>query len=125
MSFWDVIWFIIVSFGFIFYLMMLFSIIGDLFADHETGGGAKALWVVFLLIFPLLTALVYLIVRGDGMARRSLRSAARAQQQQEAYLRSVVGQTSPVEHIALAKQLLDSGAITPTEFDILKVKALS
>jgi hypothetical protein len=81
--------------------------------------------VVLLLIFPLLTALVYLIVPGDGMARRSLRSAARVQQQQEAYLRSIVGHTSPVEHIALAKQLLDSGTITPAEFDILKSRAFN
>lgn len=42
-TFWDVIWFIVVSFAFIFYLMMLFSIISDLFADRETGGFAKAI----------------------------------------------------------------------------------
>ena len=31
MSFWDVVWFIIISFAFVAYLMVLFSILGDLF----------------------------------------------------------------------------------------------
>ncbi len=77
-----------------------------------------------MLFLPLLTALVYLIVRGRGMAQRSMRSAAHAQQEQETYIRSVAGQGSPAEHIAVAKQLLDSGTITQQEFDILKAKAL-
>ena len=31
MSFWDIIWFIIVSFAFVAYLMILFNIVTDLF----------------------------------------------------------------------------------------------
>ena len=38
MSFWDIIWFIIVSFAFIAYLMLLFNIIGDLFRDKSCRG---------------------------------------------------------------------------------------
>lgn len=120
MSCLDVIWFIIVSCAFLFYLMMLFSITKDLFADHETSGTMKALWVILLLIFPLLTALVYLLVRGDGMARRSRVAAEHFRQQRDAFIRSVAAQD-----IAAAKQLLDAGTITAQEFDILKTKALS
>ncbi|WP_435198422.1 SHOCT domain-containing protein [Janibacter sp. GS2] len=124
MSFWDVLWLIIVSFGFIFYLVMLFSIIGDLFADHETKGIVKAVWVVLLLFLPLLTALVYLIVRGDGMARRRARSVQSAVDSQEAYIKSVAT-SSPAEQIQKAKGLLDEGTITQEEYDALKSKALS
>lgn len=124
MSFWDVLWLIIVSFGFIFYLVMLFSIIGDLFADHETKGIVKVVWVVLLLILPLLTALVYLIVRGDGMARRRARSVQSAVDSQEAYIKSVAT-SSPAEQIQKAKGLLDEGTITQEEYDALKSKALS
>ena len=34
MSFWDIIWFIIVSFAFIAYLMVLFNIVVDLSATR-------------------------------------------------------------------------------------------
>ena len=52
------------------YLMVLFQIIGDLFRDRELSGWWKALWVIFLIIFPFLAAVIYLIARGRGMAER-------------------------------------------------------
>src|SRR3546814_20191260 len=74
-SFWDFLWLIIISFAFIAYLILLFSIITDLFRDHKTSGWVKAIWIVFLFFIPLLTSLVYLLVRSDGMAPRSLEPA--------------------------------------------------
>ena len=41
MSFWDIIWFIIVSFAFIAYLMVMFNILTDLFRDRSTSGGSR------------------------------------------------------------------------------------
>jgi hypothetical protein len=41
MSFWDIIWFIVVSFAFIAYLMMMFNILGDLVRDRSTSGGGS------------------------------------------------------------------------------------
>ena len=67
MSFWDVVWIIFISFAFVAYLMVMFSILGDLFRDRDTSGFAKAVWVIALIFLPLLTSLVYLIVRGKGM----------------------------------------------------------
>ena len=128
MSFWDIIWFIIVAFAFIFYLMVLFSIISDLFRDHETSGWAKAVWIVFLLFFPLITALVYLIVRGQGMAKRSMRDAQQFQAAQDEYIRSVASNSagsSPADQIGKAHDLLAKGAITQAEFDSIKAKALA
>lgn len=48
-------------------LLALFSIISDLFRDRELSGGVKAVWLLFLLVMPVITALVYLVVRGSGM----------------------------------------------------------
>jgi len=124
MSFWDVIWFIIVSFAFIAYLMVLFNILIDLFRDKGLSGWAKAIWIVFLIFLPLLTSLVYLIARGGGMAERSASAYQSAKAAQDDYIRSVAG-ASPTDQIAQAKSLLDSGAITQQEFDALKAKALS
>jgi hypothetical protein len=127
MSFWDIIWFIIVSFAFIAYLIVLFRIINDLFRDRDTSGLAKAVWMVCLLLFPFLTAVVYLIARGAGMAERELASAQRLRESQEAYIRSVgaAGAAGPADEIARAKALLDSGAISAEEFERLKAKALA
>jgi hypothetical protein len=124
MSFWDVVWFIFISFAFVAYLMVLFSILGDLFRDRDTSGVAKAAWVVALIFLPFLTSLVYLIVRGRGMTERSLRQAVASRQQQDAYIREVAGRTTPSDQIAQARALLDAGTISQPEYEALKTKAL-
>ncbi|MET0741417.1 MAG: SHOCT domain-containing protein [Candidatus Nanopelagicales bacterium] len=125
MSFGDILWFILISFAFFAYLIVLFNIIGDMFRDHEMSGWVKALWIVLLIFLPFVTALVYLIVRGRGMAERQAAGMQRMKEQQDAYIKQVAtGSTSPADEIASAKQLLDSGAITQQEFDALKAKAL-
>lgn len=123
MSFWDIVWFIFISFLFIAYLMILFSILGDLFRDKDTSGVVKALWVIALLVLPFLAALIYLIARGHGMAERSAKQAEELKKAQDEYIRDVAGAT-PTEQIARAKELLDSGAISQGEYDKLKTKAL-
>lgn len=124
MDFWDVLWLIIVSFAFVAYLMLLWTIFGDLFRDHKTSGWVKALWVVFLFIIPFLTALLYLIVRGPGMAERAQAQFAHDKEARDTYIRETAGQSAAAQ-IADAKALLDSGAITEAEFAEIKAKALS
>lgn len=125
MSFLEVLWFIIIGFVFVAYLMLLFSILTDLISDREQSGLAKAAWVVFLIVFPVLTALVYLIVRGDRMAERQARDVVAAKQAQDDYIRDVAGTSrSPAQEIAHAKSLLDSGIISSTDFEAIKAKAL-
>lgn len=124
MSFWDVVWFIFISFAFVAYLMVLFSILSDLFRDRDTSGWVKAVWVVCLIFFPFITALVYLIARGKGMTERSMRSAEQAKAQQDAYIRDVAAKATPADQIAQARAMLDAGTITQTEYERLKEKAL-
>jgi Phospholipase_D-nuclease N-terminal len=110
---------------FVAYLMVLFSIIGDIFRDREMSGVLKAIWMIALVFLPFLTAFVYLISRGRSMAERSARAAAEHRQQQDAYIRDVAGAKSPAEQITQARALLDSGTITQPEFEALKSKALA
>ncbi|WP_308492110.1 SHOCT domain-containing protein [Microbacterium terrisoli] len=124
MGFWDIFWFIIWSFFFVAYLMVLFSIIGDLFRDRELNGWWKALWIIFLIFVPFLTSLVYLIARGRGMAERSATQAHAAKQATDSYIRDVAGK-SPSDEIADAAKLLEAGTITTEEYEMLKAKALS
>ncbi len=125
MSFWDVVWFIVITFAFIAYLMVMFSIITDLFRDRDTGGVAKAVWIVCLIFLPLLTSLVYLITRGTGMAERSMRSAQAAQAIAESRIREMAGTASPADEIAKGKALLDAGVISEQDFAAIKRRALA
>ncbi|MBC7300818.1 MAG: SHOCT domain-containing protein [Nocardia sp.] len=123
MSVWDILWVIIVSFAFVAYLMLMFMIITDLFRDRSTSGWLKAVWVLCLIVFPLITGLVYLIFRGNGMAERTAQAQQQARTEADDYIRQTAG-TSAAAQIADAKKLLDTGAITDAEFQQLKAKAL-
>jgi len=126
MSFWDVMWFIFVSFAFLAYLMMLFQIIGDIFRDRELAGWLKAVWMIALIFLPFVTALVYIIARGSGMTERQVRSMQDQQAQQESYIRSVTAtSSSPAAEIEKARAMLDAGTITNDEYEAIKAKALA
>jgi hypothetical protein len=124
MSFWDGVWFIFISFAFVAYLMVMLQILFDLFRDRTVSGPAKAGWVVGLFLLPMLTALIYLFTRGDGMAERGARDAEAARREQDEYIRKTAGRTSPTEQIAQARALRDAGDITESEYHALKEKAL-
>ena len=122
-SIWDVIWWFLTAFVFIAYLMALFTIISDLFRDRALNGWAKAVWFIFLIFLPFLTALAYLVVRGRGMGERQAEQVRSVKQAQDDYIRQVAG--GPAAEIAEAKRLLDAGAINASEYEALKAKALA
>ena len=123
-NFWDTVWLMISTFFFVAYLIIMFQIVVDLFRDQELGGGSKVLWVIGLIFLPVLTAIIYIIARGNGMAARQRATVQRAKEDTEAYIKGVAGR-SPASDIAEAKALLDAGTITAAEFDKLKAKALA
>ena len=114
-------------FLFFAWFMCLFWIFGDIFRSKDLGGGARTVWVIFVIIIPWLGILAYLIVRGKGMHERQLEQVKDIQRAQNEYIKSVAGgsATGAADQIASAKGLLDSGTITQAEFDQLKAKALA
>ncbi|MFZ1641038.1 MAG: SHOCT domain-containing protein [Candidatus Contendobacter sp.] len=123
-NFWDVLWLIASTFFFVAYLIVLFQVVVDLFRDAELGGGSKVIWLIGLIFLPVLTALLYILARGRGMAERQRVAMQRAKSDTDAYIREVAGK-SPADHIADAKALLDAGTINQEEFARLKAKALA
>jgi biopolymer transport protein ExbB/TolQ len=124
MTFWQIIWFIFVAYVFFAYLMVLFSVIADIFRNRDSSGLAKAVWIVLLILFPIIIVIVYLIIEGKAMAGRSAERFQEAQAQQESYIKHVAGK-SPADQVTQAKALLDSGAISQAEYESMKAKALS
>jgi hypothetical protein len=124
-SIWDVFvsmfWFMLLF----AWIMLLFHIIADIFRDRELSGGGKALWCLFLIFIPWVGALVYLIVRGNSMAQRSVEAAQENEAQMRAYVRDAAGTTSAADELAKLAQMRDSGTITPEDYEKAKAKVLA
>jgi hypothetical protein len=122
--FLDVLWSMVIFFAFVIWIWLLITVFADIFRRKDTGGGSKAIWIIFVIVLPYLGVLVYLIANHDGMADRNIEQMKAVKAQQDDYIKSVAG-SSPADQVAQAKQLLDSGAITQAEFDTMKAKALA
>jgi ABC-type multidrug transport system fused ATPase/permease subunit len=113
-------------FLFIAWLWILFTIIGDLFRDHQLSGWAKAGWVLVLIVLPFLGTLIYLIARGQGMRDRAVREQAEMRKHMDDYIRETAGGGgSPVDELAKLNDLKERGAISDAEFERAKAKLLS
>ena len=124
--FLDILWSMIIFFVWVVWIWMMVIILTDVFRRRDLSGWGKAGWTVFLIVLPFLGAFVYLIAEGKNMADRRAEEVRGQQAQFDDYVKTVAGDGGgAAAEIAKAKQLLDSGAITQTEFDQLKTKALA
>ena len=100
MSFWDVMWTIFICSIFISWLILLFNIIRDLIRREMSGAG-KAVWFAALIFFPILTSIIYIVVRGAD---------------ERPYPGSV-------DELAKAESMLNSGVLDQAEYEALKRKS--
>ena len=68
--FLEVFWTILIFFGFVFWLMILFNVIGDIFRRHDISGWGKVLWLIAIILVPYFGVFIYLIVEHEGLAQR-------------------------------------------------------
>ena len=113
-------------FLFFIWIWLLIIVFADIFRSHDMGGFAKAIWVIFVIIFPYLGVFVYLIARGGKMAEH----AQQAAQAQNAAFTQAVQQAagtsgSTADELARLADLKANGTITDAEFEQAKAKALS
>jgi ABC-type multidrug transport system fused ATPase/permease subunit len=109
----------------IIWFWLLIFIFGDIFRSRDIGGGAKALWVIFIIVLPFIGIFVYLIARGGKMHERA-EAAAQAQQQAfEAYVKQTAGTSgSSADQLAKLADLKAQGVLTDAEFEAQKAKIL-
>ena len=110
-------------FLFVVWIWILFTIITDLFRNHDMSGWLKALWIFLLIFIPYITALVYLIVYGNDMRERTLRAQAEAKHAADDYIRSAA-HTSPADELHKLHELVEKGALTDAEYEQAKAKLL-
>jgi Phospholipase_D-nuclease N-terminal len=118
--FWTMLW---IFFLFMF-IWVFVALLSDLFRDHELSGWAKAGWILALVIFPLIGSLVYIIVRGQGMAERSARREQAARADFDSYIRATAASTGtgPVDDLTRLTELRNNGTISDAEFEVMKAR---
>jgi hypothetical protein len=109
-SFWDVVWWLIMAYFLFLVIWMFVRVFADIFGRDDINGWAKAGWCAALIILPFISVILYFCFRprlaSFGNDRRAVTQAAATE-------------------ITEARKLLDSGAITQEEFELLKARALS
>ena len=123
-SFGEVLLLVVEVFFFVIWLWILFTVITDLFRDHEMSGWGKAAWILFLVLVPFLTTLVYVIVRGGGMRERALKAQADTKRHFDDYVREQA-HTSPADELHKLNQLREKGALSEDEFQQAKDRLLA
>ena len=121
----NLIWTMFMFFVFIIWIWLLISVFMDIFRSHDLSGGVKALWVLFVIIFPFLGVLVYLIARGGKMHERAEQADQQQQQAFDNYVKETAGGGNSVDQLAKLADLKQQGAITDAEFEAQKAKILS
>lgn len=119
---WDVFWVILWVYLFFIWIWLLISIFSDIIR-RDMSGIMKALWVLVMILFPIVGALVYLIANGSDMQERVARDAASVEAAQAEYIRSVAG-ASPADELQKLAGLRDSGVLSDDEFQAQKAKIL-
>jgi hypothetical protein len=122
--FLNIFWTILIFFSWVVWIWFAITVLIDLFRRSDLSGWAKAAWVVFVIVFPFLGVLSYLIVNHAGMAERGGNEAADSQAQFADYVRMTAGTGGPASEIEKAKKLLDDGVITQAEFDAIKERVI-
>src|SRR3954447_6345539 len=119
-------WTMFVFFACVIWISLLFPVFSDLFRRHDVSGWAKAGWTAFMLVLPFVGVLTYLIVQGTDMGQRqSEREQAALRRYETPSHNGATSNGHTAHEITEAKGLLDSGAITTDEYEVLKRKALA
>jgi hypothetical protein len=122
MDFPDLFWTVLWLFFLFMFIWVFVALVSDIFRDHELSGWGKAGWLILLVIFPLIGSLIYLIVRGSGMAERSAKQAQAAQAQFDSYIRQTAGSSgdSSVDDLTRLADLRSNGHISDAEYETMK-----
>src|SRR4030081_848182 len=110
--FLDLMWTLLVFFGWVIWFWLLIVIFGDLFHRSDVSGWGKAAWAVLLIVLPFIGVLIYLIAQGRDMGERRREKEDASREVFDDYVRSVSAPDGhAADQIIKAKRLLDNGAI--------------
>ena len=104
-------------FLFFIWIWLLITVFGDIFRSRDLGGGAKTLWVIFVIFVPYLGVFVYLIARGHKMAEHAQEDAKAQDAAARQYIQQAAGTTpSTADELQRLADLKAQGVISDAEF---------
>jgi ABC-type multidrug transport system fused ATPase/permease subunit len=119
---YSILWF----FLFFIEVWLAVSVFIDIFRSHDLKGWAKALWILFVIILPLIGILAYFIFRGDKLRAHQVEAAQSQQDYARQYIQEVAGtKPSVADEIAKLAELKNKGEITEEEFQRMKEHVIS
>ena len=117
-------WTMMIFFLWVAWLILLFRVFADIFRS-DMGGGAKALWSIFVILVPFLGVFIYVIANGRAMGERDIAAAQQRESEVQAYIRQTAGGAGGADELTKLAALRDQGVLTEEEFSAQKAKLLS
>jgi Short C-terminal domain len=109
---------------FFIWIMLLINVFADIFRSHDLSGPGKALWTIFVILFPYLGVFAYVLIRGQKMSEHSHQAALQNEEALRRYLGMSAG-TSAADELTKLAALKEQGVIDEAEFRHLKAKILA
>ena len=103
-------------FAWVILFWLVITVFVDVFRRHDINGWVKALWVIFVVLAPWIGVLVYLITQHAGMAQRSTRATAQAQDE----LRHAGVGFSVADELDKLDRMKSEGRISDDEYQRLR-----
>jgi hypothetical protein len=104
------------------WIWIAIGVIVDIFRSPDLSNWAKALWVLFIFVFPLIGVVGYLIIRGHTLHEHQAQDRA----QYEAFRKftQVPNSGGPADDLHKLADLKERGVLTDEEFERAKAKVL-
>ncbi|MGI9615440.1 MAG: PLDc N-terminal domain-containing protein [Acidimicrobiales bacterium] len=119
---WSIFWF----FLFFMWIMLVFHIFADIIRSDDLSGVAKAMWTAFVIFLPYLGVFMYLIARGDSMAKRRVQDAQDQEAAVQQYIRSAAGVgSSAADQLASLAELHSAGKLDDAEYAQAKQRVIA
>lgn len=115
-TFWDGIWTLFIFFAWVMFITWVILLMIDNFRRKDHSGGAKALWALFIIFFPIVGAVAYTITRPSDAGDYGYEPGV-------TYAPSEPN--SAAAELSRLNDLRTSGAITDAEFEDLKARTLA
>jgi uncharacterized membrane protein len=117
-SFGDFLWTMIAFFFWFMFIWIFITVFADIFRRNDIHGGAKAGWIILIVILPFIGILIYMIARPKMTAqdKEMMEQAQAVQDRVEGY--------SAADEIAKLTKLRDAGTISAEEYEELKRRAM-
>jgi hypothetical protein len=116
-TFGDFLLAVIYVFAWVIVFWLIITVFVDVFRRHDISGWVKAFWVIFVIVFPLIGVLIYLITQHKGMADRSMQEARESRDE----LRREVG-FSVADELDKLERMKTEGKISEDEYQRMRAR---